>query len=271
MLTLDLAIVTHRQEGIRRVAAMRLPVMEGVRYVVSWQSHEGAPVPRELMRDDVEIHRFDGRGISANRNNALAHCRADILLFADDDISISPEGLAGVRRVYEENPEVDVATFRSEYGDMRRFPAAETDLTHGFPKGYSVSSIELSLRRATAGALRCCPELGIGSGRFLGGEDEVFLLTAIRRGLNCRFFPVTVCAHPGESTGTKRDLSDGNIRAAGVVIALSYPRTAFLRVPLKAWRLARGGRATLGRALRLTAAGALAASSLRRRNREFLW
>lgn len=271
MLTLDLAIVTHRPEGISRVAAMRLPAMAGVRYVVSWQSHDGAPVPKALMRDDVEVHRFDGTGISANRNNALAHCRADIVLFADDDIEIRPEGLRGVRRVYEENPEVDVATFRSEHGDMSRFPAVEADLTHGFPKGYSVSSIELSLRRATAGDLRCCPELGIGSGRFLGGEDEAFLLTAIRRGLNCRFFPVTVCSHPDESTGTKSGLSDGNILAAGMVIALAYPRTAFMRVPLKAWRLARGRRASLWRALRLTAAGALAAPALRRRNRDFLW
>lgn len=271
MLTLDLAIVTHRPEGISRVAAMQLPAMEGVRYVVSWQSHEGAPVPPELMRDDVEVHRFNGTGIAANRNNALAHCRADIVLFADDDITVNPEGLTGVRRVYEENPDVDVATFRSGYGDMSRFPATEADLTQGFPKGYSVSSIEMSLRRATAGSLRCCPELGIGSGRFLGGEDEAFLLTAIRRGLNCRFFPVTVCSHPDESTGTKNDLSDGNIRAAGVVIALAYPLTAFLRVPLKAWRLARSRRAPLWRALRLTAAGAFAAPALRRRNRDFLW
>ena len=86
MLTLDIAIVTHRPEGIARVAAMNLPVIDGVRYVVSWQSHEEAPVPESLVRDDVEIHRFDGRGISLNRNHAYDHCRADIVLNADDDL-----------------------------------------------------------------------------------------------------------------------------------------------------------------------------------------
>lgn len=36
MLTLDVNIVTHRRAGIERVAAMELPRVDGVRYVVSW-------------------------------------------------------------------------------------------------------------------------------------------------------------------------------------------------------------------------------------------
>ncbi len=74
--TLDLLVATHRPEGILRVAQMVLPPIAGVRYVVSWQNHHDAPEPEVLKRPDVTILRFDGVGLSANRNNALANCTA---------------------------------------------------------------------------------------------------------------------------------------------------------------------------------------------------
>ena len=59
-MTLDLAMITHGPQGIERVATVLLPPQPGVRYVVSWQRHENAPIPTALLRPDVEIHRFDG-------------------------------------------------------------------------------------------------------------------------------------------------------------------------------------------------------------------
>lgn len=271
MLTLDLAIVTHKPEGIRRVASMILQPQPGVRYVVSWQEHQGCAVPPELGRPDVEVYRFDGKGISENRNNALAHCRADVILFSDDDLIYKPQWLEELRRLFEAHPETDVATLISLHGDPGRFPSEPTALGEKFPKGYSVASFEIALRRSTAGGLRCCPELGLGAPRFHGGEDEMFLLSAIHRGLNCKFFPITICEHPHDSTGTKGTFTSGNLQASGVVIALTYPRTALLRVPLKAWRVYRKGQATLLSALKNITIGAINAPALRRRNRTTLW
>lgn len=271
MMTLDLAIVTHKPQGISRVAQMLLPPMEGVRYVISWQEHQGCNIPPELQRPDVEVHRFDGRGISANRNNALSRCTADIILFSDDDLTYKPQWLRNLKSIFEANPEVDVATFKSLHGDISRFPSEAVTLHRKLPKGYSVTSFEIALRRATAGSLRCCPELGLGSPRFHGGEDEMFLLSAIHRGLCCRFFPITICSHPHDSTGTKARFTTENLQASGVVIALTYPLTAPLRVPLKAWRVWRKGQAPLLSALKNITIGAMKAPALRRRNPTTLW
>lgn len=267
MLTLDLAIVTHRPEGIERVARILLPSMPGVRYIVSWQNHGNAPIPQVLQqREDVEVHRHELPGISSNRNNAIDHCSADIVLFADDDLIYHPEYFDNVRRAFEEHPEVDVATFRSIRHRKPVYPADITLLRQPFPKGYSVSSLEIAFRRSTAGTLRCCTELGLGAPRLHGGEDEIFLMTAIKRGLRCTFFPYIVCEHDHSSTGTKARLTAGNLEASGCVIALTNPATCVLRVPLKAWRVARSGQAPLLTALYHITRGAIAAAGVRRRN-----
>lgn len=271
ILTLDVAIATHRPDGIRRVAEMRLPEIPGVRYVVSWQDHREAEIPDTLIRNDVRILRYDAAGQSANRNNALEHCTADIVLNSDDDVTFIPEGIRGIVSVFEDNPGLDMASFRSEHGDMSRFPVHSVKLGRKYPKGYHVSGIEIAFRRSSLGSLRFCTELGFASESLHGGEDEMFMYSAVMRGLDCRYFPVTICSHPHESTGFRHGMTPGNLKAQGCVIALMYPRTCALRIPLKAWRLKRGHRSGMFTALRFLAAGALAAPGVLRRNHDSMW
>lgn len=268
-MTLDLALVTYQPQGIIRVSNQKLPQVEGVRYVVSWQQHLDAPIPPDIAsRPDIIVHRFDSTGQSANRNNAIANCSADIILHADDDIIYTREGLLSVISVFEQNPNLDLATFRSIHNSGCTYPDVETELNVHLPKNYFVATFEIAFRRATCGALRCHPELGLGSPELHGGEDEVFLMNAIKHGYDCRFFPLTICTHDHPSTGTKMNPTDGNLRASGCVIALYYPWTSPLRIPLKAWRLYKSGRSAFGRAVRLLVAGAMKAPGLRRRGDE---
>lgn len=272
-MTLDLALITHKADGIERVARQSLPAVPGVRYVISWQNHGNAPVPESLAsRPDVEIHRFDGHRQSDNRNNAIEHCKADIILHADDDVTYLPQSFESIINIFEANPDVDVATFRSIiYGSTRDFPKERTALKAKLPKNYYATTIEIAFRRATAGHLRFCPELGLNSPRFHGGEDEMFLMSAIKRGLRCSFFPITICEHPLPSTGSKSHFTNCNLQAAGAIIGLVTPLTAFLRVPLKAFRVARARQAGFLRALFCISRGAFAAPGLLRRNHNTLW
>ncbi|MDE7407242.1 MAG: glycosyltransferase, partial [Muribaculaceae bacterium] len=136
MLTLDVLISTIYSAGIHRVAAMNLPVMEGVRYVVSWQCPEGK-IPAELCRSDIKIIPFDKRGLSSNRNNALANSTADLCLIADDDLIYKADQLQKVIDSFEQHPEVEVACFCYK-GDHKRYPIELTDISKRLPKGYSV-------------------------------------------------------------------------------------------------------------------------------------
>ena len=269
---LDVAIATHTPAGIGRVARQNLPKMHGVRYVVSWQSHEGAGVPESLLqRSDIDIYRFDAEGQSANRNNALRHCTGDIILIADDDVTYTARGLGALMDIFDADGDIDLVTFIGNNYPGRKFPSEPVAFSRRLPRHYHVCGIEIAFRRSAEPEAAFCTELGLNSPRLHGGEDEMFLLSAMRRGLRCKFFPVEVCRHRGESTGSKSRFSDANLRAAGCVMALTYPATAILRLPLKAWRVSAKGQSGFFRALHHLAAGMAAAPGVWRRNRASLW
>lgn len=272
MLTLGLAIITYGAEGIARVGRMLPPETPGVSYTISWQNHTGISLPPSLNdRHDVEVLRFDTPGLSANRNNAIAHCKADIILLADDDITYRPDAFLKLRKIFTTHPEIDVATTICDFGTPRNYPDQVTELSQHLPHGYSVASVEIALRRSTAGNLRCCPEMGLGSNEFHGGEDELLLLSALKKGLKCTFFPITICTHPPQSTGTKAHLSPANLKASGVVIALMYPYSAPVRIILKAWRTTHRRQSSFLRALLYLIEGAMKARALLARNPDTLW
>lgn len=242
MLTLDVLIATHTPQGLQRVAAMGLPCIDSVRYVVSWQQHGDAPVPTALAgRPDVVVLRYDGVGLSRNRNNAIRHATADIYLIADDDLTYTAAQLQAVIDTFAAHPDVDYASFRYD-GSDKWYPAAPCPLTRALPKGFYQSCIEIAVRRSARTApLLFNTEFGLGSPGLHAAEDEVFLLTARRMGLNCRYFPITITHHRGPSTGRRPVTDTGVLRAMGAYLQLAYGWQAWPRILLKAARLGRAG------------------------------
>lgn len=109
---MQVLISTCTPQGIARVAAMELPVVEGVEYLVMWQKHEGAQVPKQLeRRADVRIIRSERIGLSANRNDLLDAATDKAVLIADDDLRYTAASLSAVRDVINDNPGVDYFSF----------------------------------------------------------------------------------------------------------------------------------------------------------------
>lgn len=233
---MDVAIATWQPEGIRRVEAMNLPHVSGVRYVVSWQLPGPDPVIPESLahRDDVYVCFTDKPGLGANRVNACASCDAEIILIADDDLIYPPDRLQAVIDSFDRNPDVDLATFQYR-GASKSYPVTECSLSFPFPKGYHAASIEIAFRHKVLDQINFDSRFGIGAPLFQSGEDSKFLHDVIRAGFHCRFFPITICTHDHPTTGDK-PMPKGVALAEGKLIRLQYPASWILRVPLKAWR-----------------------------------
>lgn len=271
MLTLDLALITYGAEGIKRVAAMDLPQITNVRYVISWQNDNGSALPDCLHRDDITISRIQSRGAAVNRNNAIAHCTADLILFSDDDLIYTEHQLQAVVNTFEDNPDVGLATFKATHPSGPVYPDNPCKLGDPLPKGYWISAYQIAFRREAIGELLCHPDFGAGSQKFTGADDELFLLSAIRRGVNCMFFPIDICTHPDLSTGTTQRLTPGNLRAIGCYLRIAYPKTYPLRIALKSYRTTRARQTSMLTALRHMISGAVGASDVLNGDRRYLW
>lgn len=237
-MTLDVAISTCGRDGIKKVANMLLPPQEGVMYVVSWQDHEGTPLPETVTsRDDVTVSRLDVKGLSNNRNNSIRHCTSDIVLIADDDLVYDADGFRRVLKAFIDYPDLDLATFRVNFPHEKDYPADGTRLGMPLPKGYYVTSMEIAFRRKRLEGLRFNPGMGLGAPRYHCGEEEIFLHDAICRGFDCRHIGETICSHPQPTTGTK--ISPGILMGHAYVIRRLYGFSTLPRLVVKARRVSR--------------------------------
>lgn len=222
---------------------MNLPRLDSTEYVISWQAHENAPVPAELEeREDVRIFRFDGCGISANRNNALSHARGLVSLTADDDLVYDASSLKDALSKALDLEAPALAVFSYDGPDAPLFPDKEIVLERTLPKGFISPAFVIALRRAaTNDPWPLMFDLRFGPGSTLGldaAEDEMIVLAARNSNIPRHYLPFKICTHPGLSTGHRKP-TPGILKAWGVYIAKEYPLTALPRIILKAYRLRR--------------------------------
>ena len=258
-LSLDIAIPTFGDSGIENIARLLLPPMPEVKYVVSWQNSEGLECPPLLSsRNDVLVVRSGSTGVSANRNNALLHCSADIVLVGDDDMVYFPEAFSLIRDTFNKNPDTDIAIFKVNYPEPKLYPSDDCHITFPYPAKYFPANVEMAFRRERLKDLRYWEKLGTGNPVFSACEEDLFLFSALKRGFKVRFFNQFIGTHPDYSTGDK--YSPGILRAQGYILRLTYPGSWFLRVPLKAVRVNRKTGSGLYRPLYYLYLGALRAA-----------
>lgn len=266
-MTLEILICTI-DNGIQQAASMLLPATEGVKYLVSWQQTGiVAPiVPAELRRPDVRVFSIEGKGLSRNRNNALRHAKGDICLIADDDLVLHPEGIRAIISTFEQNPELDFATFRYDSkGDQKQYPALSFDL-RVFPRGYFVSSIEIAFRRISVqGKLWFDEHFGLGAPVLGACEESVWVHDALSMGMQARFFPITIVTHNHPTTGIRCATSPAVVMANGAYLYVAKQHDyMWLRAWLMAWRVSRKGDLSFIQALKWVLNGIKYAKSIHR-------
>ena len=243
-MTLEVLICTYGIDGIDRVAAMNLPQVDNVKYLVSWQTdNSNIDTPQALRRSDITISPTTSMGLSNNRNHAIDEATGDICLIADDDLTYKPHQLQSIITTFNDNPTIDIALFKHSGGNSKKYPEYEFCLNNE-PEGYYITSFEIAFRRKSIdNSLRFDTRLGVGT-TLPAGEEAIFIHCAHKNGLNCRFFPIVITHHAALTTGS-RVHTPGVIQANGVVVAVKYGLSGLLRLPLIAWRLSRRGKAKL--------------------------
>ena len=233
--------------GISDIPNILLPEAEGVGYVVSMQyteAHYLERIPEALRsRQDVTLSTIAGRGLSANRNNALAHATAEVCVIADDDVRYELADLRRIEAEHRAHPEAGVLLFQArgpEGGLLRDYPELPFDYQRQ-PRGYSPISFEITFKRERVGSTPFDLRFGLGSGDIVCGEEEVWLNTLYRKAAcTIKYLPIPVVQtvdfpQGGANFATRQEMQ----RAKGAVLYYIYGLTAWLRCIKESWTTAR--------------------------------
>lgn len=230
-MTVDILICTL-DEGILDVDKVLLPEKPNIKYIISWQQTKdfSDEFPQALKRDDVQIIPLEGKGLSRNRNNAIKYATSDICMIADDDVVYDYNGITAICDYYNEHPEVDVVTYKfSSNKNQKKHPDYSFDLRKT-PKGYSISSIEISFRRAKVqGRISFNELMGLGSPYSGSGEDNLFILDCLNLNLKCQYIPINVLFHEHESTGRSQGGASKVVFSRGIMTRIFHPHSYMLK------------------------------------------
>lgn len=234
-MTLEVLICTF-DERVKQVSRVFLPKMENVSYLVSFQYSDDKML--ELLkdcnfnRDDVRVVSLRGRGLAANRNNALKNAGGDIILIADDDVRYIPHYFHCILKHFQTDFNLDIACFQAENFDgkpLRNYPLYSFSYDESPHGAHFILSVGLAMRR-TDKLPKFDERFGIGAPYLGAGEEEVFLLDAWHRGLVVRYFPEVIVKTDEHTTGSTFFENPAVQRSKGAVLCLIHgPTKAFLR------------------------------------------
>ncbi len=234
-MTLQWLISTYGN-GIQKVENLLMHPEQGNSYLISHQDPNEAftVIPEKLIRNDVQVFVQKDTGLSKNRNNAIRHASADILVIADDDIGLNPSYPIHILRAFKKHPEVDVACFQIrtpiDQPDYKSYPKKTKRLTH-LNQFKAVSSIEIAFRRKSIQKKQIWFDERFGLGALANcGEEFLFLSECFRKGLKIMFFPVYIVEHPYESSVKNRPFyEEQRLFSTGAQNYVLYKNFAYVR------------------------------------------
>lgn len=240
-------LVCSFNKGIVKIDDVLLPPCKDVSYIVSYQYTDERYldlIPDALIkRPDVRIFKYRGQGLSNNRNQAMSHATADVVLYADDDTRLCPDSFERITRVFESHPEVDIALFCvSTYIGrwLKDYPAEECTMHYPIP--YNVSTIEMALRREKVqGRIRFDERFGLGTKFLTSGEEDIWIYDAFRLGLTIRYFPQKIAETSMMLKQSMIYVDAGVQRSYGALNYYIFGRTAWLHCLRFAVRSTRKG------------------------------
>lgn len=195
--------------------------------------HTDAIVGNQCDRNEIENFKYDDRcikwlsfsekGVGLNRNNALMRADADIVMFADDDMVFADNYEKTVKEAYEKLPQADIIIFDLKYPDTPRKPITKIEKLSGrkcMRFGAARISAKLSSLRINGLNFNLC--FG-GGAQFSNGEDSLFLMDCIRKGLNIYSYPVVIAELQERESTWFKGYTDKFFFDKGVLFSLLFP------------------------------------------------
>jgi len=150
---------------------------------------------KEIEKNGHRIRCFDmnERGVGLSRNTALQRSEADIILFSDEDI-VYDEGYADkVLKAFEDRPYADMLLFNMRVCEERftYHTDKETRIKTYNSGRYPTYSFAIRREKIVAAGITYSLLFG-GGAKYSAGEDSLFLLNCVKKGLKIYAVPIEI-------------------------------------------------------------------------------
>jgi glycosyltransferase involved in cell wall biosynthesis len=197
---------------------------------INWQG----PRFQDLKeRNNFRFEELISKGVAKSRNRAIELAAGEYLIFSDDDITFSEQGLREAIAYLDSHPDVSLLLGQAtdESGALRKqYPNQVTKL--GSLNSARAATYEMIVRVSEIRRLgvRFDENFGAGAKNYLG-DEYIFVVDLVKAGGNAVFAPITLAQHPTESSGSRWG-SANDRRARAIIFTRVFGALApFIRLP----------------------------------------
>ncbi|MBQ8606196.1 MAG: glycosyltransferase family 2 protein [Clostridia bacterium] len=192
------------------------------------------------------------RGVGVNRNLAIMLSDADILLFADDDVTYYDKELSGVLSAFKKRPDADVIVFSLDYTkngeiiEKRRCKSKRLRLHNALRYG----AARIAVRKSSIIKHGITFSTLFGGGCIYGsGEDSLFLCDCFRAGLKVYSDPYLLGNCSKDGSTWFGGYNEKFMFDKGAFIACAFPKTKHLMKWYFAYKFSKRSSLSLGSTL----------------------
>ena len=131
------------------------------------------------------------RGLSKSRNMAIASADADVCILCDNDVEYLPDYEIRIKDGFLKHPDADLIVFYIKRKE-KPVPNYPKPKRMGYLSVLKIFSPEIAFRRESIKDILFDERFGAGSGRYLMGEENIFLYECLKRGLKIYYEPVMI-------------------------------------------------------------------------------
>ena len=189
---------------------------------------------KKVKINNYEMITYVEKGLAKSRNRAIENLNGDeIAIVTDDDVSFISQYETLIKKAYGILKDADAIVFMSkdDNGSSRRKYCKKIKRLNKY-NILSVNSIEITFKSKSIleNNIRFDEDFGLGS-IYGSGEENIFLMDCLKKGLKIYFYPTYINIHPKESTGftwNEKDVFD-----KGALFNRLYPiMSYFISIPI---------------------------------------
>ena len=235
---LEILVTTMHQSDFSKFSQMNLQTDA----VIANQTDRNEYAEAEINGCTVKLISTDSRGVSRNRNIALAYAsqKSEFIMFSDDDLVFNDGYEQMILDEFEKHPEADAIKFNlhdisnTRKISMRRIEqfekATRRNMSSSGVWGVVVKSDVLKKYN-----LYFHENFGPGTENYCG-EDTIFLMEMLDKEVRFYRSPVDIAGIDQTESSWFQGHNERYFTTCGMVLGTIYPRLSYLLVIRSAWK-----------------------------------